>query len=363
MELMQASRQWASRPDDERFTSLHALHSFVTEQREHSKAIIVSSRRLEAKPTSNSIDAGLEIYGPNGHGYTPSHYAFGQLASLVKAPAGYLRNLPAPMAADCLNYGLQSRDVEDVGVLIRRNGSSDFAAATGPNYGRIWNAEITGNLVRRFGDGISGDWRVPGEFGQAVQVTKANTTLYASDRDMFVFLADEVNRVEVPNRRDGKSGQMARGFFVWNSEVGSSVFGFAQFLFDYACCNRIVWGAREFKELRIRHTSGGPDRFAEEIPGTLRAISNSSVAPIVDTIQAAKEARVEKLNDFLAKRNFASTMAAKVSEAHKQDEGRPVESVWDVVTGLTAYARTIPHQDERVKLEREAGKLLDLVAN
>jgi hypothetical protein len=32
---------------------------------------------------------------------------------------------------------------------------------------------------------------VPGEFGQRVAVTKQNTTLYASDRDMFVFLADE----------------------------------------------------------------------------------------------------------------------------------------------------------------------------
>ena len=36
MELMQASRQWASRPDDERFTSLLALHAHTTEQRNQS---------------------------------------------------------------------------------------------------------------------------------------------------------------------------------------------------------------------------------------------------------------------------------------------------------------------------------------
>lgn len=363
MELMHANRQWASRPDDERFTSLTALHDFVSEQKRNSRALTVSSRRLEARPTANTMDAGLEIFGANGVGYVPSHFAFGQLASLVKAPAGYLRTLPAPMAADNLNYGLQSRDVEDIGVLLRKNGSSDFAAATGPNYGRIWNSDITSQLVQRFGDGTTGDWTVPGEFGHHVQVTKANTTLYASDRDMFVFLADETNRVEVPNRRDGKSGAMARGFFVWNSEVGSSVFGFAQFLFDYVCCNRIVWGAREFKELRIRHTSGGPDRFAEQITPTLRAISNSSVAPIVDTIQAAKEQRIDNLNDFLVKRRFATTMAPKVNEAHKADEGRPVETVWDVVTGLTAYARSIPFQDDRVTLERQAGLILEAVAN
>lgn len=363
MELMQANRQWASRPDDERFTSLTDLHDFVSAQHGYSRALTVSSRKLEVRPTDNTMGAGLEVYGANGVGYVPSHWAFGQLASLVKAPGGYLRTLPAPMAADCINYGLQARDVDDIGVLLRKNGSQDFAAATGPNYGRIWNDTITSQLVKRFGDGVTGDWTVPGEFGQAVQVTKANTTLYASDRDMWVFLADEKNRVEVPNRRDGKSGEMARGFFVWNSEVGSSVFGFAQFLFDYVCCNRIVWGAREFKEVRIRHTAGGPDRFAEQITPTLRAISNSSVAPIVDTIQAAKAERVENLNKFLQKRNFAQAMTAKVNDAHKADEGRPVETVWDVVTGLTAYARQLTHQDERVSLEREAGKLLELVAN
>jgi len=43
--------------------------------------------------------------------------------------------------------------------------------------------------------------RVPGEFGRRVTVTKENTTLYASDRDMFVFLADEENRMSRAARR------------------------------------------------------------------------------------------------------------------------------------------------------------------
>jgi hypothetical protein len=61
-------------------------------------------------------------------------------------------------------------------------------------------------LVERFGDGVSGHWRVPGIFGERVTVDKGNTTLYASDRDMFVFLADEDRRIEIPNRRNGKPG-------------------------------------------------------------------------------------------------------------------------------------------------------------
>ncbi len=39
-------------------------------------------------------------------------------------------------------------------------------------------------------------------------VTKENTTLYASDRDFFVFLANEKNKIEVPNRRNGRAGSM-----------------------------------------------------------------------------------------------------------------------------------------------------------
>src|SRR5437762_14385951 len=94
------------------------------------------------------------------------------------------------------------------------------------------------SLVERFGDGVSGHWRVPGEFGNRITVTRENTTLFASDRDMFVSLADEDRRIEVPDRRNG-SGPMARGFFVWNSETGDKTLGLGFFLFDYVCADQI----------------------------------------------------------------------------------------------------------------------------
>ena len=36
--------------------------------------------------------------------------------------------------------------------------------------------------------------------------------------------------------------------------------------------------------------------------------------------------------------------------------------VWDVATGVTAYARGVQYQDERVALERKAGEIIDLAA-
>ena len=361
--LMQASRQWASRPDDERFTSLTALHNHTLTQRHQSAAKVVSSRALEFRPAQSDALHGLEVFGPNGVGFEPTHWSFGQLAALAQAPAGYLRTLPAPIAADNLTYGLRfARDIEEVGVLLRRNGHNELAAATGPRYGRVWNHEITGQLVDRFGDGVSGDWRVPGEFGKAVEVTKANTTLYASDRDLFVFLADEQNRVTVPNRRNGQGGSLARGFFMWNSEVGAATFGVGMFLFDYVCCNRIVWGAEGYKEIKLRHTVTAPDRFLEDVVPVLADLRNSSPKPIEETLKAAQAAKVSSLEDFLLTRRFTKPTITKVAAAFEAEEGREVESLWDVTTAITAHAKTIAYQDERVAMEREAGKVLDLVA-
>ncbi len=364
--LTAASREWASRPDDERFCSLPELHDYCADIRERSASKIVSSRDLTVQPHPDNNRSGLVVTGQNGTAADISNYAFGQLASLSAGPAGYLRKLPAPLAADCINYGLKfRRDAEDVGVLLTRadtrHGLPQLRAATGPRYGRIWNSEITKALMDRFGDGITGDWRIPGEFGKQVDITRANTTLYAGDRDMFVFLADEENRIEIPNRRDGQSGSLARGFFIWNSEVGSKSIGIAFFLFDFVCMNRMVWGVEGFQEHRIRHSVSAPDHWLEEIAPVLVDYANASAQPIVDRIAIAQASKLTRVDEFLTKR-FSAPQAVLFQEVHQREEGRPIETMWDAATAVTAHARTIEHQDLRVELERKGGALLDLVA-
>lgn len=356
--LMQASRQWATRPEEQRFTSLLDMQSSVHAQRAISRAMVTSSRKVRAVP----VDArGLVVEGPSGNGYAPSHWSFGQLAGLIGAPAGYLRSLPAPVAADCINYGLQvERDAQDIGLLLTGGEGQELRAATGPRYGRVWNSEIVDALVDRFGDGVSGDWKVPGEFGRDVVVTKKNTTLFASDRDMFVFLADERNRVEIPNRRNGESGTLARGFFITNSEVGASTLAVKFFLFDYVCANRIVWGARVLQDIAIRHTASAPDRWLEEVTPVLSAYSDAATTDVTRAIEDARKVRVaDRLDTFLADR-FGARIGDRIKAAHEADEGRPMETVWDVVTGATAYARSIPFTADRVEMEAKAGDLLHL---
>jgi hypothetical protein len=45
-----------------------------------------------------------------------------------------------------------------------------------------------------------------------------NSGLYASDRDVFIFLVSDENPVEIGKARLG------RGFFCWNSETGAATF-------------------------------------------------------------------------------------------------------------------------------------------
>lgn len=362
--LVQASKQWATRPPEERFTSLPDMRAMLEGVRKNSDSRVISSRQLTAIPTDDN--RGIVIQGSSGNIASPTNWAFGQLASLSGAPASYLRTLPAPLVADCLNYGLKvERDVADVGVLLTRSGdrqSIELRAATGARYGRIWNVDVVRALEERFGDGVTGDFRVPGIQGKALEsVTKENTTMFASDRDMFVFLADEQNRIEVSDRRDGKPGTLARGFFVTNSEVGAGALKIKTFLFDYVCQNRIVWGAHELDEISIRHTASAPDRFIEEAAPALLAYASASSSGVLNVLEAARSAKLEKVDQFLANR-FGARIADRIKAVHVEEEGRPIETVWDAVTGATAYARSIPWTVDRVAFEETAGDLLDAVA-
>lgn len=360
--LMQASNQWASRPADERFVSLHEMQTKMRSLRDRSDTDVISNRKLQLFPIDGdrrALRLGVDAGPLAGFTMEPTHHSFGQLCSLASpgnSPAGYFREsgLPAEIIADSLNFNLRfTRDVESVGILGTMSPDGDtMRAATGPNYGRIWNAEVVDALVEHFGDGISGDWRVPGEFGKRVTVDRQNTTLYGSDRNMFVFLADEDNRIETAGR------SLARGFFVWNSEEGDTTLGLGFFLFDYVCCNRIVWGADKYTEIRVRHTKTAPDRWLEEIQPALTEYAHGSTAPVIEAIEHAKAKKLDDdVDAFLATR-FGKRMVEPIKAIHLTEEGRPIETVWDATVGATAHARSFPNTDKRLEIERVAGELL-----
>jgi hypothetical protein len=362
--LMQASNQWATRPADQRFTNLHDMQTTMRRLHQNSTADVVSNRKIELLPgpTKRSLRIGVDDGTSSLAGMVmePTHKSFGQLCSLASpgnSPAGYFRdsNLPGEYIADCLNHNLRfNREIESIGLLgtVLENTQADLRAATGPNYGRIWNVDLCDALVEQFGDGISGRFRVPGEFGKRVTIDKQNTTLYASDRDMFCFLADEDNRIEVAGR------SLARGFFAWNSEVGDKTLGLGFFLFDYVCQNRIVWGATQYSEVRVRHTKGAPDRWLEEIQPVLVEYANGSAAPVVEAIETARQRKIDDDEDAFIADRFGKRMVEPLKAISMSEEGHPIENILDLVVAATAHARSIPNTNDRIEIEREAGQLL-----
>ena len=63
-------------------------------------------------------------------------------ALIVGAPAAYLRQLPAPLAAINLQYGLTNDRAEQVKTLETEDGRTELRAVTGPDYGRIYDHEL-----------------------------------------------------------------------------------------------------------------------------------------------------------------------------------------------------------------------------
>ena len=55
-------------------------------------------------------------------------------------------------------------------------------------------------------------------------------------------------------------------------------------------------------------------------------------------------------------------MVAPIKAIHGAEEGRPVETLWDVTVAATAHARSIKNADARLEIERAAGELLKLAA-
>lgn len=365
------SSEWFSRPADERYLSLPDLFKSVLRRTQRSRTRTIESAAIRVE-ASRSDAARLALWLPGAdEPVAPTNWSFGQLSSLVGAPAAYLRQLPASLAAINLQYGLTSHRAEQVKTFEIENGRTELRAVTGPDYGRIYDHELVAAVQRIAGDGI-GDtrWKIPGAldwstgiYHPSVDITKDTTTLYASDRDVFLFLVDDLNPIEAGRLPDGSPDLFFRGFYCWNSEVGAKTLGMASFYLRAVCQNRNLWGVEDFEEISIRHSKYAASRFAHEAAPALTRFANSSPMPFINGIKAAREKIVarsdEDRSDFLRKRGFSKAETAKIIETVLADEGHPPESVFDFVQGITAVARDKTHQDARLDLEGRAKKLLD----
>jgi len=364
------SSEWFSRPADERYLSLSELFAAVRGRAERSRTRTAESAAIRVEANRDDAERLALMLPGEDIPLAPTHWSFAQLATLVGAPATYLRQLPAPLAGINLQYGLTSHRAELVKTLEVEDGRVELRAVTGPDYGRIYDHELVTAVQRVAGDGV-GDtrWKVPGVldwstgiYNPRVDVTRDTTTLYASDRDVFLFLVDDLNPIEAGRLADGSPDLYFRGFYCWNSEVGAKTLGIASFYLRAVCQNRNLWGVEDFEEITIRHSKFAASRFAHEAAPALSRFANSSPMPFINGIKAARDRIVartdEERTEFLRKRGFSKSETVKVIETVLVEDGRKPESIFDFVQGITAVARDKPHQDARLDLEMRAKKLL-----
>jgi len=233
--LMQASQQWASRPADERFVSLHEMGAKMRDLRDRSRQTVESTRKIElfpdeADPKHRGLYLGMDAGPLAGAAMAPTHWSFGQLCSLASpgnSPASYFSRQRAAGADDRRRPQLQPpffTKVDEVGLLavfgedtaVGTPGGA-LRAATGPNYGRVWNAEVVEMLIDKFGDGISGDWRVPVSSATGYRrppetrpSSQATATCSCSSRTRIPVTHREGLGCEPP-RRCVRSGSLRRG--------------------------------------------------------------------------------------------------------------------------------------------------------
>lgn len=354
------SEQWANRPDDQRFLTLDDLKASVLQRKAESWTAAPHLRNLRVVADNGKLE--VDLYDST-HGerrrLSPTHWGFGQLSQQANCPAAYLRRLPSELAAINLQWGLEHDSLRsDALVLAQSNGTNSLRAMTSTSYGRIWDHQVVEAVERINQDGR---WQIPAA-SYATTNPKRATTLYASDRDVFIFLVDPAHPVDIGGE------QLFRGFYTWNSEVGAAVFGICTFLYRFVCDNRIIWDATEVKELRIRHTGGAPERFAYEARQRLARYSEESTAGLVEQIRRAKDFEIPKAAEkngvasWLQARGFTKTVSIAAVSSAVAEEGQ-ARSLWDVINGITAHARSIPNSDDRVALEVQAGKLMGLVAS
>ena len=383
MELFKASRQWAERPADERFWNVRDLHEVVTGYRKQARTKVLPYAMLEASVSGDEV----LLHNKQSDNFARmTHWAFGQFCARAKSPASYLRELPAKLAADCLNHGLSLRaDAEEAKLMFHLNGDTIARSITSDIYDRIWNADVTPYLVSLLDRG----WITPparpavkdsrtrpataedvlaygnaGHPSLSVQLGDliAPAGVYASDHDMFVFMINPSRTIA-----DGSDGGLSRGFFLWNSEVGSASWGMSKFYFRHVCGNHIVWDASGVETIRIRHVGRASARFGAEIMAYVTQLDDASASDDEARIVGAQRLMLGKTKDEVLSKIFGMRILSKSAATDAYDgavadvDGSP-NTAWGYAQALTRYSQRNPYADERTALDRAASKVLALAA-
>ena len=354
-----AHQEWATRPPDERYASVHALAEAARARRIRTDARITET--VDLRVQAATADA-LAISDRSGPSRALTHWSFEQLAGLAGAPPAYLRTLPAPIAADAINYGLQRADRAQHQLFADRDEPWTVHAITSPRYARVHHDELADRVLDLMAQHPA--WHLPlgykdGVFG----AERVPSGAYLGDRDMFLFLVDGNRDLDDPTDRS-QSG-LFRGFILRNSDVGAAALTLDVFLFRAVCGNHIIWGFQHVAGFRRRHVGtsiqGAWNSSLASVHQALDADPADDRAMLLRaTTQEIASTRDGVIDAVTQRLDVPLKPAAEAYALAEQHETNP-RSVWGYVQGLTRLSQRTPWQDGRFALDRAASRLLTTV--
>ena len=141
-----AHREWARRPPDERYASVQQLYDAACARRSRIHERVADTGRLHVR-VEDSETLVLEEYVADGHGTDLTHWSFEQLAGIAGAPPNYLRTLPAKIAADAINFGLDRCTRGEHQLYADVTEPWNLHAITSPRYARVHHDELARRVL------------------------------------------------------------------------------------------------------------------------------------------------------------------------------------------------------------------------
>jgi hypothetical protein len=351
-----AHREWATRPPDERYASIEALHEAARARRDRTMERDIETGDFR---TDAAGDDSLVLLEASGRTAALTHWSFEQLATIAGAPPKYLRSLPAPIASDAINYGLQHHRRTQHQLFVDRDAPWTVHAITSSRYARVHHDELASRVLDFRADHPA--WHLPLGYKDGVYgAERVPSGAYLGDRDMFLFLVDGNRDLDDPT--DSTHAGLFRGFMLRNSDVGAAALTLDLFLFRACCANHVIWGFQHVAGFRRRHvgasiqdawtTSLDAVRVALDAdPSADRTLLQRSITlELGPTRDAVLDAAVQRLE-------VSQKHAAEAYTLAEQYETNP-RSVWGYVQGLTRLSQRTPWQDTRFALDRAASRLL-----
>lgn len=385
--LTQAFSQWANRPDDERFSSLDELVAHLDDRDRNARTATVNFGGLRVCPinTEEGVNRGLALNGETGVKAGLTDWSMTQLCARVHGNKDMLSRLPMENVVSDVNHLIRIADEDkESKLLLDLRGGSDapmVRAFTSNIYGRLWDSAVAKECRNLRDDG----WRTPparpahdgqpgtrpateadvlinqrGGLSISIGDLIAPAGLYASDRDLFVFMINEQYMVD-----DGGKG-LSRGFFCENSEVGKSKIKWTTFLFDKVCGNHIVWGARDVKRISARHVGDKATEAFGEMKVKLVQYVQSSENDDKLRVRRAMEHVIATTKEDVIKavfkeiRELPHRTIEKAYDRVVDDARFDPKTAWGLASGLTTMSQDSSFASQRVTTDAAAGKVLEM---